>query len=101
VYSAEIEERNETNVPIARLGDVEIVFLHSKTIEEAKSDWIRRAKRVNYDNLIVKFSQQNFCSEELLEKFVQLPYDKKFVFTYKPYVNISSSVYFKRFEKSE
>ena len=79
-YSEIIKQRNQQNVPIARLGDVEIIFLHYKTEEEAREKWERRAKRINYDNLIFKFSMMNYCTEEHLRAFDALEYDKKFCF---------------------
>ena len=39
--------------PVAKLDDVRIHFNHSKKIEEAKNDWEKRKKRINYDNLYI------------------------------------------------
>ena len=79
-YSEIIKERNQQNVPIARLGDVEIIFLHYKTAEEAREKWERRAKRVNYDNLIFKFSMMNCCIDEHLMAFDAIESNKKICF---------------------
>ena len=46
-YREIIEKRHQTEVPIARLGDIEVVFLHYKTKEEAEEKWKRRAERIN------------------------------------------------------
>ena len=75
-----IEQRNQTHVPIARLGDVEIVFLHYSTAEEAARKWQRRVRRINYDNIIYKFSQMNYCTDEHLEYFDQIVASKKICF---------------------
>lgn len=76
----ELMRKNQTNVPIGRIKDVEIVFLHYRTVEEAYEKWTRRASRVNYDNLIVKFSQMNGCKEEHLKTFNDLSFSKMFMF---------------------
>ena len=57
------------NAPIGKLGDVEIMFLHYPTFEEAKEKWDRRKQRINYDKIIYKFSEQNNCTYEDLKKF--------------------------------
>lgn len=79
-YAKIIEERKHTNVPIARLGDIEIVFLHYATEEEAAEKWNRRVERINYDNLIFKFSKMNGCTDEHLGKFDQFDFSKKICF---------------------
>lgn len=79
-YRDEIEVKKHTHVPIAKLGDIEIVFLHYHTPEEAAEKWYRRAKRINYDNLIFKFSQMNGCTEEQLRQFDRLDLRKKICF---------------------
>jgi uncharacterized protein (DUF1919 family) len=60
---------------------VEIFFLHYKDEQQAREKWQRRCKRVNYDKLLVKFNDQNGCTEEDVEKFAQLPYKNKLFFT--------------------
>lgn len=75
-----LEMKKQTEVPIARLGDIEIIFLHYATPEEAAEKWKRRTARINYSNLIFKFSQMNECSEEHLMAFDQLDVAKKFCF---------------------
>lgn len=38
-------------VPIGLIDDVEVVFLHYKTFDEAVEKWNRRKSRINWDNL--------------------------------------------------
>ncbi|MEE1075055.1 MAG: DUF1919 domain-containing protein [Acutalibacteraceae bacterium] len=94
----EIEKRGEIS-PIGRLNyngkQVEIVFLHYKNAEEALEKWTRRAKRINYDNLIIKNSYQNGFTDELLKQFDALDYDKKLCFTPKPMQQYNCTVWFK------
>lgn len=73
------------NCPYARLGDIELRFAHYKTPEDAMNHWNKRKQRVNYDNLIIKFSEHQGCTEEHLRAFDALPYERKFVFTTKDY----------------
>ena len=85
--------------PIGVLDDVEIVFLHYHSEEEAKEKWNRRKQRLNLDNLIVKMSEQNLCTPELLKEFDALPYKRKFVFVHKDY-GLKSQIICKEFAKS-
>ena len=75
-YCDILKERNHI-VPIGRLDDVEIVFLHYKTKEEAKEKWERRKKRVNYDSILFKFSRMNGCTDEHLDRFAELDFNNK------------------------
>ena len=66
---------------LGKVLESEIVFLHYKTFEEAKAKWDRRKARINWDNLIVKYNDQNLFSEEDFYVFQQLPYKNKLFFT--------------------
>lgn len=76
-HSDVLVEHNQTNKPIGVLDDVEIVFLHYKTEEEAYEKWNRRKARINWDHLIIKFSKMNLCTEEHMKEFSELPFEKK------------------------
>ncbi len=79
--------------PVARLGDIEIFFQHYHSEREAFQKWKRRTARINFDNLIVKFSERQFCTHELIQKFAGLPYKNKVCFTEDP-VNCRSNCTF-------
>ena len=66
---------------IGRVEDVDIVFIHYKTFDDAKTKWDRRKQRINWDNLVVKFNDQNECKTEDYQAFLQLPYKNKLFFT--------------------
>lgn len=83
-YKNDLEKHN-INCPIGKIDDIEIIFLHYKTKEEAKEKWIRRCARINYDNLIFKMSYQNLCNEEFLKEFDNLDEKRKIVFVTKDY----------------
>ncbi len=76
------ELKNNAPYPVARLGDVEIYFMHYKTEEEAREKWNRRLKRVNPEHILFKLSQRDYCSKEDIEKFMELPIESKICFAY-------------------
>ena len=92
-YYEEIKRRNQTDKPIGLLDDVEIVFLHYPTAEEAAEKWNRRAARVNYDHLIFKFSNMNLCTEDHMARFDAFPFDHKFVLSNRRHAKYNSEVY--------
>lgn len=62
---------------------IEIFFLHYHSEQEAREKWERRIKRINWDKLLVKFNDQNGCTETDLREFCRLPYKNKIFFTCK------------------
>lgn len=98
-YDQIVNNGNE-DCPIGVLDDVEIVFVHYKTQEKAYNKWMSRVKRVNWNNLIFKFSYQNNATMEQVNTFdkMALP-GKKFVFVNIPNHGLKSGVYYHGFEK--
>lgn len=94
-YYEEIKRRNQTDKPIGILDDVEIVFLHYKTKEEAEEKWNRRKERVNYDNIILKFSRMDLCTEKEIEAFDALYFENKIVLNNRLPLKYKSEVYWK------
>lgn len=94
-YYDEIKKRNQIDKPIGILDDVEIVFLHYKTKEEAEEKWNRRKDRVNYDNIIIKFSRMNLCTDKEIDDFCNLPIKNKFVFNTRKQPLYPSEIYWK------
>lgn len=43
-----------TPYPVAKLGDIEIYFMHYHSEEEAADKWYRRVKRINPNHMIFK-----------------------------------------------
>lgn len=93
-----IENGNAHHI-IARLGDVEIVFVHYRTEQEVLSKWNRRVKRINWNNLIFKFSYQNGATLADLEEFdkFDLP-GKKMMFVNKKNMGYKCGIYYHGFE---
>ena len=77
-YYEILKERNQTDKPVGRLDDVEIVFLHYKSQEEALEKWNRRKARVNFDNIFIKMSRMNCCTEDHIKEFDSLDFKNKF-----------------------
>lgn len=77
--------------PIALLRDIEIFFLHYHSEEEVMEKWNRRCKRINWDNILIKFNDQNGCTHLELEQFIKLPYKNKIFFTCKQWDGYSEN----------
>lgn len=84
---------HDATCPIGVLDDIEIIFLHYHSPEEALDKWTRRKKRIHWDNMVFKMSEQNLCKPEHLKVFDSLSVKKKLVFTTKDY-GLQSQVIF-------
>ena len=96
-----IENRNE-DCPIGKIVDIEIVFAHYHDADTAKEKWNRRVSRINWDNLIFKFSYMNHATKEDLEIFdsSELP-GKKVMFVNKRDHSYECGVYYPGFEEDD
>ncbi len=74
-------KRNWGKYPIARLGNIELHMLHYHDKNIALDKWNRRIERINHAHLMVKFNDQNGCSKEILDKYLDLKYKNKIFFT--------------------
>ena len=92
-YCEELKKRKQENIPIGILDDVEIVFLHYKTQQEAKEKWDRRKARINWDDVFIKFSRMNGCTDEHLKEFDEIPFPNKFMLNISKHPIYSSEVY--------
>lgn len=101
-YHADLlAEKGELGKLVGRIDDVEIVFLHYATQGEAAEKWRRRCERINWDNLLIKFSQMNFCSEDDLRAFDVIPFNRKICFTATPHPELNCAVHCPGFESDE
>lgn len=74
--------KGENNVIVGLIGkEVEVVFLHYHSREEAYEKWMRRCKRVNYDNLLIKCNDQNDFTQKEFEALCKLEFKHKLFFT--------------------
>lgn len=72
------EERLKRDYPIVGLGDVTIHFNHYTDFASAEEIWERRKTRLNFDNLFV---EALIVTREALEKFLELPFERKIGFS--------------------
>lgn len=84
-HCEELVNRSLEGVLVARLGDVEIVFLHYSTEEEARTKWERRLARVNWSNVFLKFSEMNGCRPSDIERFDAIPFSNSVCFASRSY----------------
>ena len=85
-YRQQITDDGTINTyPIGLLDDVELHFLHYKNETEAIEKWERRKKRINPNELIIKFCDRDLCTEELIKEFDSLQFEKKICLTAKQY----------------
>lgn len=74
--------------PVASLGNKEkfvtLKMIHNATFEDAKKQWERRCKRINYNNIFVKFGLPSNADESLKAvckaSYGKCPYKKIFVY---------------------
>ena len=83
---------------IGKVDDVEICFLHYKSEREAYDKWNRRKKRINWDNILYKFNDQNNCTYNDLKKFEEFSAKNKICFTAKKYDEFKT-IQLKEYEK--
>jgi len=89
----------EQDYPIGVLDDkVELHFLHYNTKEEALSKWNKRCERINYDKLIIKFSDGDLFEPSMLDDFKKLPFKNKFCFTSQPFKNYKEVIWLEKFK---
>lgn len=75
------DEKKTITYPIGILDDIEIYFVHYTSADQVIEKWNRRIKRINYQNIIFKFNDQNDCTLDDVKDFLKLPYKNKLFFT--------------------
>ena len=93
-------KRNYNGI-IGKIDDIEIMFLHYRTPNEAIDKWNRRKERINWDNLIVKFNDQNNCKYEHIMEFDKLKFKNKICFSSKDYKKIKSNIFMSEYKNHE
>lgn len=63
---------------IGKIDDVEVVFVHYNSAEEGCKKWNYRRKRVNFDNILIKYNDQNLFVLDDLVEFNKIQYPKIF-----------------------
>lgn len=84
---------------IGRLGDVDIVFLHYSSFADACLKWNKRKQRINRQNLIIKFNDQNGCTSDDFNEFQKLSYENKLFFTSNSkYIGLQNVMFFSKYK---
>lgn len=97
-----LQELNQTNVPIAVLGDdIEIVMLHYHSEKEVIEKWNRRKARINWNHLLVKNTMQNGMTEEQVRRYDALPFAHKIIFVPYKMDGVKSAIWYKSDCKSD
>lgn len=97
-YKDELLKRN--NMYIGHVGDVEIVFAHYENAYDGCKKWNKRRKRVIYNNLLLKFNDQNLFTMNMFKEFENIDYKHKVFFTSIKELNGNPDVYYiKKYEK--
>lgn len=81
----------EKTYPVGQLDDITVYFMHYTSFEEAKTQWDKRKKRINFDNLFFIMLQRDGCTYEDIRQFDNLEYKNKVVFTSYPMPEIKSA----------
>ena len=85
------EDKKFGSYPVGILSNgrnsIEIFFLHYHSEQEAREKWERRVQRINWNKLLVKFNDQNGCTETEVDKFMKMPFKNKVFFTCKHWPN--------------
>ena len=90
-YSNVKDYKNYGKYPVGRLGDIEIFFMHYSSEQEALNKWNKRKKRINYNNILFKFSEMNNCNKKNIEQFQNLKLNNKICFISKKYKQMENS----------
>lgn len=72
-----LKKKGELWAPVGKIDDIEVVFLHYRNPEIAKEKWQKRVKRINWNNIIYKFSYMNECSDEMIDSFLEITKKEK------------------------
>ncbi|MBQ6285181.1 MAG: DUF1919 domain-containing protein [Bacilli bacterium] len=75
--------------PIVKLDDIEIFCLHYHSEQEFIEKWNERKKRINYNNILFKFSEMNQCKKQNILDFKKLKYKNKICFISKKYKDLA------------
>lgn len=87
--------------PIGKLDDIEIMFLHYETKQEAYDKWNERCKRINWDKVLFKFNDQNDCTLEDMKQFDRCNLENKICFTSKNIEELESCIFIKSAQGQE
>ena len=82
-------------------GGIKIHFLHYETFAEANESWIRRSKRISWENNYFILVERDGCTYEDLLRFDKLPFKHKVALVHKQYKGLQSQFVIKGFENDK
>ncbi|WP_294393783.1 DUF1919 domain-containing protein [uncultured Clostridium sp.] len=85
--------------PVARLGDIEVFFMHYKDEKEATEKWYRRINKIRWNDLIVIMAENETCNRQVVEEFDKLSFKNKVSFTINDYNDVKSSCWVKEMQE--
>lgn len=94
-----VELKGDYGYPVDILEDIRINFVHYESFEEGVQKWEERKKRIQWDNLFIIGTERQGCTYKILQRFDNLSYRNKVIFTHIQYPEIKSAYYIKGFEK--
>lgn len=80
-YSSYLLRQYDDSLVIGKLDDIELIMVHYSTFDEAKEKWNKRKIRVDFNNLLIKYSDQNLFEADDFNKFKELNYNNKLFIT--------------------
>jgi len=95
----ELRTRPGNRFPIGVLGDdLEIHFMHYQSEAEVTTKWSRRVRRMNWNQMVFKFSaDKDQCTPELLKEFNELKFPVKIAFSKNAHPELQSVVQVKNY----
>jgi uncharacterized protein (DUF1919 family) len=81
VYTNSTIDHSKREFPVARLDDIVLEFVHYHTFDEAVECWKRRKERIDWNNTIVMFFDDE---ADRINEFLKLPYKNKICFASYP-----------------
>lgn len=85
--------------PVGVIGDVELVFNHYKSFDEAKNAWNKRKQRINFDNIFIIFDDYVDAEYDDLVRLNQIPCRGKVILTANEYPDLDNTIQIKKYSK--
>lgn len=99
--SLELRETKDERFPYpaGMVGDVELVFNHYSSFQEAKEAWEKRKQRINYNNIFIIFDDYVDAEYEDLIEFNKIPCRGKVILTAKDYPELDNVIQISKYKK--
>lgn len=95
----ELKMRWEEEYPVGRLDDIEIYFMHYETCKEAKEQWDRRRRRINWNKILILSTDREGFDEVVFRQWEHIPYPKVLFTAQQQFSKEKDSVFFPEYGK--